>query len=137
MPRIREVDRPIRVLLADDHVPIRKAVRELLEADPRFRVCGEVGTGLEAVRASTDFRPDVAILNIAMPEMNGFEAARMIRSVHPKCAVVILSSHKNRQFEAEARRAGAQAFVAKSDAGAELINAIEEAEIEDGFTVAK
>lgn len=137
MPRIRDISRPIQILLADDNTRVREAVRRLLESDPRFRICGEAGTGVEAVRASKDLRPDVAVLNIAMPEMNGFDAARMIRSIHPRSAIVILSSRKNRQFEAEARRVGAQAFVSKSDAAAELANAIENAEIEEGFVVAE
>jgi two-component system response regulator NreC len=137
MPRIRDIHRPIRVLLADDQAMVRAAVRRLLEANPRFLVCGEAETGAEAVRASKDLKPDVVILNIAMPQMNGFEAARMIRSIHPHSAIVILSSHKNQQFEAEARRVGAQAFVSKGDAAKELVNAIENAEIEDGFTIAE
>lgn len=137
MPRIRDIDRPIRILLADDQPLVRGAVRRLLESNPRFQICGEAGTGLEAVRASKDLKPDLVLLNISMPEMNGFDAARMIRSIFPQCAIVILSSHKNQQFEAEARRIGVQGYVAKSDAATELVNAIENAEIEEGFTVAE
>jgi two-component system, NarL family, response regulator LiaR len=107
MTRVRDITRAIQILLADDQPLVRTAVRNLLESNPRFRVCGEAATGKEAVRASGDLRSDVVILNISMPEMNGFDAARMIRSIHPHSAIVILSSHKNQQFEAEARRIGA------------------------------
>lgn len=89
------------------------------------------------MRAAKELQPDLIILNISMPEMNGFDAARMIRSIYPHAAIVILSAHKNEQFEAEARRIGVQGYVSKSDAARELVNAIENAEIEEGYTVAE
>ena len=137
MPQIRDITRPIRILLADDQPLIRRAVRDILESTPRFRICGEASTGVEAVHASSALNPDVIVLNISMPEMNGFDAARLIRSRHSDAAIVILSSHKDQQLIEEGRRIGVQGFVAKEDAGEELVEAIESAEIGEGLTVAK
>jgi two-component system, NarL family, nitrate/nitrite response regulator NarL len=137
VPRIHDIRRPIRVVLADDQPMIRRVVRTQLESTSRFRVCGEARTGEEAVHASNEWDPDVVILNLAMPEMNGFEAARLIRSKPSRSAIVILSPHKNHQFVAEAQRIGVQGFVAKEDAAAELVGVIENAEIGDTFTVAE
>jgi DNA-binding NarL/FixJ family response regulator len=129
MARIRDLKRQVRVILVDDHAVIRNAVRSLLESFTRFDVCGEGTTGVEAIQLSKVIRPDVAVLNISMPEMDGFAAARVIHADHPSCAIVILSSHKDEQIVAAAREIGVQAFVDKSEAARELVNAIEEAEI--------
>lgn len=131
MTRIRDLRRQIRVVIVDDIEVIRLMVRRLLESYDRYQVCGEGSTGIEAVRLSDVLRPDVVVLNFSMPQLDGFAAARLIRTTHPRCAIVILSSHKNEQIISEARRIGVHGFVNKSDAATELVNTIEQAEIGD------
>jgi two-component system response regulator NreC len=121
----------LRILVADDHPIIRKKVRAVLENHPRFDVCGEVENGAQAVEEALRVKPDVVVLNVAMPLLGGFEAAREIRAKLPESAIVILSSHAYKHFIAEARRAGARAFVAKTKIGEALIKAIADA-VESG-----
>ena len=85
--------RRLRVLVADDHPFIRKAVRTTLERHPHFEVCAEAENGALAVRMANEFKPDVVVLDINMPFLNGFEAARQIKKEVPQIAVVILSSN--------------------------------------------
>jgi DNA-binding NarL/FixJ family response regulator len=137
MSRISDLKRRIRVVIVDDHEVIRSSVRALLESYARFQVCGEGSTGAQAVQLSTGLRPDVVVLNVTMPEMDGFAAARLIRTAHPRCAIVILSSQKDDQIIAYAQSIGVQGFVEKTEAAHELINTIEEAEIGEDFAVAE
>ncbi|MEQ1353845.1 MAG: response regulator transcription factor [Candidatus Acidiferrum sp.] len=115
----------IRILVADDHPAILAMVKEILKAHPGFEVVGEARDGQHAVSLAETRKPDVIVINVTMPKMSGFEAARRIRVHVPDSAIVILSSHKDRQFIAEARKVGANGYVAKSDADAQLIRAIE------------
>jgi two-component system nitrate/nitrite response regulator NarL len=119
--------RGIRILIADDHPTIMQMVKQILTAQPGFEVVGEARDGLEAVTLAEALKPDVIVVNVTMPKMSGFEAARRIRSRLPDCAIVILSSHKDRQFIAEARKVGADGYVEKSNADGQLIHAIESA----------
>jgi CheY-like chemotaxis protein len=115
----------IRILVADDHPTILEMVKSILKAHRGFEVVGEARDGEHAVSLAESLRPDVIVINVTMPRMSGFEAARRIRVHIPDSAIVILSSHKDRQFIAEARKVGANGYVAKSDADAQLIRAIE------------
>jgi DNA-binding NarL/FixJ family response regulator len=117
----------LRILVADDHPMILRMVKEILEAEPHLQVVGEATDGPQAVTQAEALRPDVIVLNVNMPTMSGFEVARRIRTRHPNSAIVILSSHKNGQFIAEARKVGARAYVQKSDAADELVRAVEAA----------
>jgi CheY-like chemotaxis protein len=117
--------RNVRILVADDFPTILQLVKEILNAHPGFEVVGEARDGHHAVALAEALQPDVIVLNVTMPTMSGFEAARRIRSRVPDCAIVILSSHKDQQFIAEARKAGAQGYVGKSDADQQLVRAIE------------
>jgi DNA-binding NarL/FixJ family response regulator len=117
----------LRILVADDHPVILKMVKEILEAEPHLQVVGEAKDGPQAVTQAEALKPDVVVLNVNMPTMSGFEVARRIRIRHPNSAIVILSSHKNGQFIAEARKVGARAYVQKSDAAEELVRAVESA----------
>jgi len=115
---------PVRILIVDDHLLLRKAVRRLLESRSEFEVCGEAEDGAQAVEKAAELKPDVVILDISMPKMNGFEAARQIKVVSPHSQIVILSSHKDQHLLEEAKNVGAVCYVPKSDAERELIDAV-------------
>src|ERR1700745_19219 len=109
----------VRILIVDDHEPLRRAIRILLESRSEFEVCGEAEDGLQAIDKSAELQPDVVILNIIMPLVDGFEAARKIRVVSPHSRIVILSSHTDQHLLQEARNVGAVCYVPKSEAGRE------------------
>jgi two-component system, NarL family, nitrate/nitrite response regulator NarL len=132
---IAQVNRPLRVLLADDHQFVRTMIRNTLQRNPRFKVCDEVENGAKAVEAAIKTRPDVVILNVTMPIMNGFEAARQIKAYVPESAIVILSANADRQFVEEARKVGVRAYVCKSLAAVSLIQAVEAAVNGQDFVV--
>jgi DNA-binding NarL/FixJ family response regulator len=115
---------PVRILVVDDHAVLRTAVRRLLESRSEFEVCGEAADGAEVVEKAAELKPDVVVLDIGMPKMNGFEAARKIKVVSPRSQIVILSSHKDKQFLEQARNVGAVCFVPKSEAERELVDAV-------------
>jgi DNA-binding NarL/FixJ family response regulator len=117
----------VQILIADDQPVIRYAIKRLLQAHPGFRVVAEALDGEEAVTQAEAMKPHVAILNIAMPKMDGLQAAREIRRLAPKTAVIVLSTHADDQFIEEAHRSGAVAYISKSEAALKLIQAIESA----------
>jgi CheY-like chemotaxis protein len=119
--------RDVRILIADDFPTILELVKNILNAHPGFEVVGEAHDGDHALALAETLHPDVVVLNVTMPRMSGFEAARRIRSRFADCAIVILSSHKDEQFIAEARKAGAKGYIEKSDADDQLVRAIESA----------
>ena len=111
------------VLLADDHPVVRRGLRELLDAEPDFRVVAEVGDGAEAVRRSLDDDVHLAILDVTMPRMTGLQAAAELNSRRPELRVLMLSMHENEQFLFEALRAGASGYVLKTAAERDLVQA--------------
>jgi len=115
----------IRVLLADDHAMVREGLGALLAATGGISIVGQVGDGREALRRVEELRPDVVIMDIAMPELNGIEAAAMIRSRCPGTRIVILSMHSSTEHIYRAFAAGATGYVLKSSAGAEVIHAVQ------------
>jgi CheY-like chemotaxis protein len=119
--------RHVRILIADDFPTILELVKNILNAYPGFEVIGEARDGQQAVALAEALEPDVIVLNVTMPLMSGFEVARRIRNRLPDCAIVILSSHKDDQFIAEARKAGAKGYIEKSNADEQLVHAIESA----------
>jgi DNA-binding NarL/FixJ family response regulator len=123
--------RPLRILIADDQPIIRKHVRRILEEQPYFNVCGEAYDGVEAIAEAQRLKPDVVVLNVSMPILNGMDAARKIRTELPETAIVILSSNADKHFVEEAKKVGARAYVAKTKAAEGLVIAIERA-INDG-----
>lgn len=133
--KIKEPDRKVQVLIVDDHFFIRKKVRSILEQHQRFQVCGEAADGANAIEEAKRLRPDVIILDVTMPVLNGFEAAREIEATLPESAIVILSANTDRHFIEEAKRIGARAYVAKSKAGEVLITAIEASLQGDDFVL--
>jgi two-component system nitrate/nitrite response regulator NarL len=131
----QETKRPIRILIADDHPEIRKAVRSMLQVYPRFENCGEVVDGAQAIEATHKLKPDVVVLNVTMPVLNGMEAAREIKAKLPETAIVILSGNADRRFVEQARKIGVRAYVAKTKAGEALVRAIEAAVVGEDFVV--
>jgi DNA-binding NarL/FixJ family response regulator len=106
-----------------------------LEEHPRFEVCGEAEDGAEAIEEAQRLKPDVVVLNVSMPVLNGFEAAREIKASLPETAIVILSANADERFVEEARRIGARAYVAKTELGKALVKAIETAVIGGDFVL--
>jgi DNA-binding NarL/FixJ family response regulator len=115
----------LRILVADDHEVVRRGVRALLETQAGWEVCAEAANGRDAVAAAQRERPDVAVLDIGMPELNGLEAARQIRKALPQCEVVILTLHESEQVVREVLDVGARGYVLKADAGRDLMTAVE------------
>ncbi len=115
---------PIRILLADDHTVMRNGLRLLLERQANLTVVGEASDGRETVRVAEAVSPDVVVMDIAMPNLNGIEAARQITSTHPQTAIVILSMHSDESYVIRALKAGARAYLLKDSAEGDLIAAI-------------
>jgi DNA-binding NarL/FixJ family response regulator len=114
----------ISVLLADDHAIMREGLHALLAANAGISVIGEVGNGRDAVRRSEELKPDVLVMDIAMPDLNGIEAASMIRAKCPQTRIVMLSMHSSTEHVYRAFQAGASGFVLKESAGTEVIAAV-------------
>jgi len=114
----------LRILVADDHEVVRAGVRSLLEGQPDCEICGEAVTGRQAVTLAQQLRPDVAIVDISMPELNGLEAARQILKAVPGVQVLILSMHESEELVREILDIGAHGYILKSDAGRELVAAM-------------
>ncbi len=114
----------IRILLADDHTVIRMGLKLLLERQPDFEVVGEADDGLAAGKLAAQLEPDVIVMDVAMPNLNGIEATRQIVTAHPKIAVVILSMHSDESYVMRALKAGARGYLLKDSAEAELILAV-------------
>jgi DNA-binding NarL/FixJ family response regulator len=119
--------RTLRILIVDDQPMILKRVRSILRDQTDFEICGEAYDGAKAVEEAQRLKPDVVILNVSMPVMNGFEAARLIKTKLPSTAIVILSSEADKHFAAEAKKIGASAYVCKTKADDSLVKAIETA----------
>jgi DNA-binding NarL/FixJ family response regulator len=115
----------LRVLIADDHDLIRRGVRELLAARSEWQVVGEARNGTDAVRKAVSLRPDIAILDFSMPELNGPGAAAQIVEKVPETGVVVLTMHDSEQVMREVLQAGARGLVLKSDADRDLLEAVE------------
>jgi two-component system response regulator NreC len=114
----------IRILLADDHVMMRSGVRLLLERQPGFTVVAEASDGREAIDLAETTLPDLAILDAAMPNLNGIEAARQITLKHPAVAVMILSMHADESYVLRALKAGARGYLLKDSPESDLVNAV-------------
>jgi len=122
----------IRILLADDHTVMRRGLRLLLESHPQFGVVAEASDGRQAVEQAEATEPDVAVLDIAMPNLNGIEAAQRINAALPNTAIVILSMHSDEGYVLRALKAGAKGYLLKDSAEGDLIDAIQS--VYDGKT---
>ena len=115
----------LRLLVVDDHQLVRKGVVAAIEDDGHWEVCGEASTGREAVAAAERLNPDIVVMDISMPDMNGLEATRQILKGCPQTQVLILSMHESEQIIREVLDSGARGYILKSDAGTDLITALE------------
>lgn len=113
-----------RIVLADDHTVVRKGLRLLIESVPEFEVVADAADGRRAVALVEEHRPDVIIMDVAMPMLNGIEAARQISSKSPNVAIVFLSMHSDEAYVIKALKAGARAYLLKDSAENDLINAV-------------
>ncbi len=116
--------KPVRVLLADDHNLIRAGLRLVVSQQPEFQVAGEAENGRQAVALAEQLKPDVVVMDIKMPELNGIEACQQIRDALPETQVVMLSMHSDETYVLRALKAGARAYLLKDSAEADLVRAI-------------
>jgi DNA-binding NarL/FixJ family response regulator len=121
----------MRILIADDFKPIRTAVAGILSRQPEWEVCGEADNGPEALRLVTELNPDVVLLDISMPGMDGLRAARLIHESVPSTKIIILSHHDPAQLITDARKAGAQECVDKGRIAADLVASIRRLDIKE------
>lgn len=118
------LDRTITVVLADDHTIVRQGLAKLLEGESNLRVVGEAENGREAVEKVEELKPDIVLMDIAMPMLNGIEATRQIRKVCPQTKVIILSMHSHDRYISELFGLGASGYLLKSSTGTDIIKAI-------------
>jgi DNA-binding NarL/FixJ family response regulator len=116
--------KPVRIMLVDDHPLIREAIAHLVASAPDFELVGEAANGKECLERIADLRPDILVLDIAMPDMNGEQVSRELRRRYPELKIIALSGYNDRQFVRAMTRAGAKAYVVKSASGRELIHAL-------------
>jgi len=115
----------MRLLIVDDHDVVRRGVRSLLLEQPGYEVCGEAGDGQEALEQARELKPDVVVMDISMPRLNGLEAASLIRSNLPECEIVLMTQHEAKEMARQALNAGARGYVIKSSMARDLIAAVE------------
>ena len=115
---------PIKVLLVDDHAVVRDGIRARLESSSDFSVVGEAVNGREAIQKVEELEPDVVLMDISMPVMNGMDAARYLRESHPETKVVILTMHEHKEYIQGVIRCGAQGYIVKDVTAQEMISAI-------------
>lgn len=120
-----KMDRPITILLADDHVVVREGTREILERQANLKVVGEAGDGEEAVRLATQLRPDVIIMDFAMPVLNGLEATKLIKDKCPTTAVLVLTAYDDEQYVFALLEAGAAGYLLKNARASEIAEAVQ------------
>jgi NarL family two-component system response regulator LiaR len=116
--------RKIKILIADDHAFVREGTRRILEQEPDLEVVAEAGNGEEAVMLASDLKPDVAIIDVAMPKLDGIEATRRIKALCPDVVVLVLSAYDDDQFVFGLLEAGAAGYLLKSVRGHEIVDAI-------------
>lgn len=114
-----------RVLIVDDHAVVRRGVRALLQPSQHWEICGEAENGQDAIRLAQDLKPEIIIMDLSMPVMNGLQATRAIRQSLPQIKVVLFSLHTSSELVRSIFMAGAQGYVLKSDAETDLITALE------------
>ena len=115
----------IKIILADDHKLVRQGVRSLLEAQPGFEVIGEASDGQEAYKLIETLSPDIALLDVMMPNLNGIEAAKLVRQRELKTKIIFLSMHANATYAVRALQSGALGYVLKDSDFSEVLNAVE------------
>jgi DNA-binding NarL/FixJ family response regulator len=116
---------PIRILIADDHALVRRGIRATLTERPQWTIVGEADNGRQAVALATTLRPDVAVLDMTMPQLNGLDATRQILAINRSVRILILTVHDSESLIREVFKAGARGYLLKSDAGADLVAAVQ------------
>jgi DNA-binding NarL/FixJ family response regulator len=114
-----------RILIADDHEVVRRGIRALIEGHTGWEVCAEATDGREAVEKAIELHPDIVLLDVGMPNLNGLDAARQILAANPRTRVLILTMHDSEQIVREVLEVGARGFLLKSDAARDLVAAVE------------
>ena len=114
----------IRLLIADDHALVRSGLRSMLQKEPGIEIVGEARNGREAVELCRSLRPDLVLMDVRMPDMDGLEATRAIKREHPETGVLMVTMHENRDYMLEATKAGAAGYVLKDASRSELISAV-------------
>ena len=114
----------IRLLIADDHTLVRSGLRSMLRREPDIEIVGEARNGREAVELCRSLRPDLVLMDVRMPEMDGLEATRAVKQEHPETGVLMVTMHENRDYMLEATNAGAAGYVLKDAARDELVDAV-------------
>jgi two-component system response regulator NreC len=127
------MDKPIRIMLADDHTIVRQGLARLLEDQPDLKVIGEAVNGRMAVDKALELKPDIAIIDIAMPLMNGIEAAKRIKKHLPKTKILILSMYSHEHYIHELLEAGISGYLLKDSSGRDIISAIHAAMKDETF----
>src|SRR5579863_5555031 len=113
-----------RILLADDHAVVRQGFKMILSAQTDMEIVGEAGNGREAVELAETLKPDIVVMDVAMPELNGIEATRRLAASTPHARVVALSMHKDNVYVREILRAGARGYLLKDSVAADLVSAV-------------
>ena len=121
------IERDVTIILADDHTIVRQGLAKLLEGESGFNVIGEAENGREAVSKVEELRPDVVIMDISMPMLNGIEATRQIKKIRPRTRVIILSMHCNDRYIKELFSLGASGYLLKDSTGSDIVKAIQAA----------
>jgi DNA-binding NarL/FixJ family response regulator len=116
---------PLRILIVDDHAVVRRGVRVLLESRADWEVVGEAVTGTEAVQLSERLQPDIVVMDLSLPELNGLDATRQILQVSSRTEVLVLTMHHSEELVRNVLQAGARGYILKSDADQSLISAVE------------
>src|SRR5271170_126065 len=123
----------LRILVADDHDLIRRGIKTVVESRKGWEICGEALTGTQAVTKAQELKPDIAILDISMPELNGIEAAKRIRKTSEKTEILMLSMHYSDQLVRDVIDAGIRGYLVKSDTGRDLSKALENLAVHKPF----
>jgi Response regulator containing a CheY-like receiver domain and an HTH DNA-binding domain len=126
-----------RVLIADDHEVVRQGILSLVKMLNQFEVCGEAMDGRDAVQKAKELRPDIVIIDIGMPRLNGLDATRQIMRERPSTKVLVLTMHDSEQVVREVLEAGARGYLLKSDAGRDLVSALEALQLNKTFFTTK
>lgn len=113
-----------RVLIVDDHAFIRRGVQSILQSFPEWELCGEAANGNDAIQFADELKPDVILMDVTMPGLNGVEATRIIRNTHPGMKIVLLTLHESSEILRNGFRAGASGYLLKADAEQELMKAL-------------
>lgn len=114
----------VRILLADDHVVVRRGLRALLETQADFKVCAEAGDGRDAVELASKYKPDIAVLDVSLPILNGVEATRQILRSSPGTEILVFTMHDSDDLISEVLHAGARGYLLKSEADDQIVNAV-------------